>query len=102
MFFASPIPNTYAGKYFKDVLGADDFTLGVIGFAGSIALALVQFPGGYLADKHGRRWLVYTMTFGVAFSSIFFVLAPSWQFIVIGSMIQNFCLPSSFSALVKS
>lgn len=39
MFFASPIPNTYAGKYFKDVLGADDFTLSVIGFAGSIARA---------------------------------------------------------------
>ena len=105
MFFASPIPNTYAGKYFKDVLGADDFTLSVIGFAGSIALALVQFPGGYLADKHGRRWLVYTMTFGVAFSSIFFVLAPSWQFIVIGSMIQNFCLlyqPALFAIMLDS
>ena len=105
MFFAAPIPNTYAGKYFKDVLGANDFLLGVIGFAGSLALALVQFPGGYLADKHGRRWLVYTMTFGVAFSSIFFVLAPSWQFIVVGSMIQNFCLlyqPALFAIMLDS
>jgi MFS family permease len=56
MFFAVPIPNTYAGKFYKDVLGADDFILSVISFAGSIALAFVQFPGGYLADKHGRRW----------------------------------------------
>ncbi len=105
MFFAVPIPNTYAGKYFKDVLGADDFILSVIGFAGSIALALVQFPGGYLADKHGRRWLVYTMTFGVALSSLFFVFAPSWHFIVIGIMIQNLCLfyqPALFAIMLDS
>ncbi len=105
MFFAVPIPNTYAGKFFKDVLGADDFILSVIGFAGSIALALVQFPGGYLADKHGRRWLVYVMTFGVALSSIFFVFAPSWHFIVIGVMLQNLCLlyqPALFSIMLDS
>ena len=105
MFFAAPIPNTYAGKFYKDVLGADDFILSVIGFAGSIALAFVQFPGGYLADKHGRRWLVYTMTFGVALSSIFFVFAPSWPFIVIGLMIQNFCLlyqPALFAIMLDS
>lgn len=105
MYFALPIPNTYAGKYFKDVLGASDFVLSVIAFSGSIAIALVQFPGGYLADKHGRRWLVYTMTFGVAFSSIFFVIAPSWPFIVIGTMLQNFCLlyqPALFAIMLDS
>lgn len=77
----------------------------VIGFAGSIAITLVQFPGGYLADKHGRRWLVYTMTFGVALSYIFFVFAPSWHFIVIGIMIQNFCLlyqPALFAIMLDS
>lgn len=105
MFFAVPIPNTYAGKFYKDVLGADDFLLSVISFAGSIALAFVQFPGGYLADKHGRRWLVYSMTFGVALSSLFFVFAPSWHFIVLGMMIQNFCLlyqPALFSIMLDS
>lgn len=105
MFFALPIPNTYASKYFKDVLGASDFILSVIAFSGSIAIALVQFPGGYMADKHGRRWLVYTMTFGVAFSSIFFVIAPSWPFIVIGTMLQNFCLlyqPALFAIMLDS
>jgi len=105
MFFALPIPNTYASKYFKDVLGASDFLLSVIAFSGSIAIALVQFPGGYMADKHGRRWLVYTMTFGVAFSSIFFVIAPSWPFIVIGTMLQNFCLlyqPALFAIMLDS
>jgi MFS family permease len=65
--------------------------LSIIGFAGAIAVALVQFPGGYLADKHGRRWLIVTMTFGLAIGSLFFIFAPSWQFILIGLLIQNLC-----------
>jgi MFS family permease len=104
MFFALPIPSTYAGLYYRE-LGASDFVLSVIGFAGSVALALVQFPGGYLADKHGRRWLVFTMTFGVALFSIFFVVATSWHFIVLGIMLQNFCLlyqPALFAIMLDS
>lgn len=104
MNFSAPIPQTYASLYFKG-LGADDFILSVIGFAGTIAIALVQFPGGYLADKHGRRWLVFTMTFGVALAYIFYIVAPSWHFIIIGIMIQNLCLlyqPALFAIMLDS
>jgi MFS transporter, DHA1 family, tetracycline resistance protein len=88
LFAAQPIPETYASLYYIH-LGADAFLLSIIGFAGSIAVALVQFPGGYLADKHGRRWLIVSMTFGLAIGSLFFVFAPSWQFILIGLLLQN-------------
>ena len=90
MYCAIPIPQTYASLYYLS-LGADKFLLSVIGFAGSIALALVQFPGGYLADKHGRRWLVTTMTYGLAFGTIFFIFAPSWSFVMLGMIIQSIC-----------
>jgi MFS family permease len=90
LFAAQPIPETYASLYYLN-LGADTFLISIIGFAGSIAVALVQFPGGYLADKHGRRRLIVTMTFGLAVGSLFFIFAPSWHFILIGSLIQNFC-----------
>jgi DHA1 family tetracycline resistance protein-like MFS transporter len=90
MYSAQPIPATYASLYYLH-LGADTFLLSVIGFAGSIAVALVQFPGGYLADKHGRRWLIATMTYGLAISTVFFIFAPSWQFIVLGVIVQNLC-----------
>jgi MFS family permease len=89
-FFAQPIPDTYASLFYLH-LGADVFLISIIGFAGSIAVALVQFPGGYLADKHGRRWLVVTMTFGLAIGSLFFIFAPSWPFILIGLLVQNLC-----------
>jgi MFS family permease len=90
MYFAGPIPQTYASLYYLS-LGADEFLLSIIGFAGSIALALVQFPGGYLADKYGRRWLVATMTYGLAVGAFFFIIAPSWPFIMLGMIIQSVC-----------
>ncbi len=90
MFTAQPIPATYASLFYLH-LGADAFILSIIGFAGSIAVALVQFPGGYLADKHGRRWIVTTMTFGLALSTLLFIFATSWQFIMIGIIVQNIC-----------
>ena len=90
LFAAQPIPDTYASLFYLN-LGANAFMLSFIGFAGSIAVALVQFPGGYLADKHGRRWLIVSMTFGLAIGSLFFIFAPSWQFIVIGLLVQNLC-----------
>src|SRR3989304_826716 len=90
MYFAGPIPSPYASLYYLS-LGADEFLLSVIGFAGSIAIAIVQFPGGYLADKHGRRWLVATMTYGLALGTFFFIFAPSWQFIMLGMIVQNLC-----------
>jgi DHA1 family multidrug resistance protein-like MFS transporter len=90
LFAAQPIPETYASLYYLS-LGADAFLISIIGVVGSIAVALVQFPGGYLADKHGRRRLIVSMTFGLAIGSLFFIFAPSWHFILIGSLIQNFC-----------
>jgi DHA1 family multidrug resistance protein-like MFS transporter len=90
MYFAIPIPQTYASLYYLS-LGADKFLLSIIGFAGSITIALVQFPGGYLADKHGRRWLIATMTYGLAFGTAFFILAPSWPFVMLGMVIQSIC-----------
>ncbi len=104
MNFSGPIPSTYSSVFFKS-LGSNDFLLGVISFGGYIALAVVQFPGGYLADSRGRRSLVVTMTYGVALSFTFFIFAPSWPFIVLGLIIQNLCLiyqPALFAIMLDS
>jgi len=104
MDFAGEIPGTYYSLYVKDLQGNEPI-IGMIGFASFLALASVQFPGGYLADKYGRRWLVSTMTFGVALSYIFYALAPSWEAILVGALIQNFCLiyqPALFALISDS
>jgi MFS family permease len=92
MDFASEMPALYYGPFVMYDLGASSSVLGLIGFVSMIALALVQFPGGFLADKYGRRWLISTLTFGVAFSFLFFVFAPSWEWILVGAVIGNLCL----------
>jgi len=92
MDFASEIPGTYYSLYILGLPGGTEFSIGLIGFASFLALASVQFPGGYLADKYGRRWLVSTMTFGVALSFLLYAFAPSWHAILIGAIITNLCL----------
>ena len=69
MFFAPPIPATYASLFYL-YLGATLFLIALMGFAGSVAVALVQFPGGYLEGRHGRRWLIVSMTFGLAVGTL--------------------------------
>jgi MFS family permease len=91
MDFANEIPGTYYSDYVIQ-LGGSPTILGAIMLGSLLALASVQFLGGYLADKYGRRWLVSSLTFGVAISFIFYAAAPSWQFILIGAIIQNLCL----------
>src|SRR4030043_444060 len=90
MYSAQPIPDTYSSLFYLN-LGATPFLLSVILFAGSIATAFVQIPGGYLADENGRRDLIVTMSFGTGLSYMFFVLAPSWHFIALGLIVQNLC-----------
>ncbi|HTY75531.1 MAG TPA: MFS transporter [Candidatus Nanoarchaeia archaeon] len=91
MYSTEPIADTFSSKYFVS-LGSTPFLLSVMFFAGSLAIAFVQFPGGYLADKNGRKWIITTMTFGLAFGYMLFIFAPSWPFIVVGMIIQNLCL----------
>jgi len=92
MDFAGEMPSLYYGPFVIYDLRATESILGFIGFASIIALAAVQFPGGYLADRYGRRWLISTLTFGVAFSFVFYAFAPSWEWILIGAIIGNLCL----------
>ncbi len=87
--FAMELPATYYSLYVLQ-LGATETVIGMIGLFSSLALASMQFPGGYLADKFGRKWLISSMTFGVGLSYVFYALAPSWHFILLGAVIMSF------------
>jgi len=91
MDFAGELPGTYYSDYVLQ-LGGTATTLGLIMLVSQLVLASVQFPGGFLADKYGRRWLISTLTFGVALSYILYAIAPSWHYILIGAVIANLCL----------
>ena len=97
-----PHPNF---QYYVEALGGTGVTLGIIGLANFLAMAAVAFPGGYLADKYGRRWLITTMTFAMALSFLFFAFAPTWHFILLGSVVGSLCLiyqPALFAMVQDS
>jgi MFS family permease len=91
MDFAGELPGIYYSDYVIQ-LGGTATILGLIMLVSQLVLASVQFPGGFLADKYGRRWLISTLTFGVALSYIWYAIAPSWHFILFGAIMANFCL----------
>src|SRR3989304_7744364 len=109
MDIAMEMPHPYYQQY-VDALGGKTFpmALGIIGCANFFAMALVAIPGGFLADKYGRRWRITTQTFGMAMSYLFFAFAPlsgSWIFILIGTIIHSLCLiyqPALFAMVQDS
>ena len=104
MDVAMEMPVPYYQQYVQK-LGGTGLGLGIIGMAQFLAMAAVAIPGGFLADKYGRRWLITTMTFGMALSYLFFALAPSWEFVLLGTVIHSLCLiyqPALFAMVQDS
>jgi len=92
-------------QFYVEALGGTSVTLGIIGLANFLGMAAVAFPGGYLADKYGRRWLIATMTFGMALSFLFFAFAPTWHFVLLGATVSSLCLiyqPALFAMVQDS
>ncbi len=102
--FGGSIVHRFDGIYFS-ALGASATILGLMGALTFGMMALLQIPGGYLADIFGRKRVIVTFTFVMAFSMLIFAFAPSWQYIVIGLIISNVTLlyqPALFSILMDS
>jgi MFS family permease len=87
-FFAE-LPGTYFPLFVK-ALGGTAASLGVIGAAEMIARGLMQIPGGYIADRYGRKWIIMTMTGLAGLSRIVYIFAPTWEWIVLGAAIMGF------------
>ncbi|OYT59803.1 MFS transporter [Euryarchaeota archaeon ex4484_178] len=102
--FGHGMVNRFNGVYFS-ALGASDIILGFMGSLTFGMMALLQIPGGYLADVFGRRRVIVIFTTLMAFSMLIFAFAPSWEYIVIGLIISNVALlyqPALFSIMIDS
>ncbi|UCE95924.1 MAG: MFS transporter [Candidatus Bathyarchaeota archaeon] len=92
MDLAMEMPNPNFQVFVTEALHGPDMALGIIGLVNFLAMAAVAFPGGYLTDKYGRRWLITTMTFVMALSWLFFAFAPTWHFILLGTIVSSLSL----------
>ncbi len=102
--FGNNMVHKFDGLYFS-ALGADKVVLGYMGAITFGMMALLQIPGGHLADTLGRKKVITIFTFIMSFSILIFAFAPSWEYIVIGLIISNVALlyqPALFSIIMDS
>lgn len=91
VYFTFSLVFSFESPYFRE-LGAPPLVIGLMGSVGAGVLGLVRIPGAYIADKYGRKQIIVTMTFMIAFSFLFYVFAPDWRFVLIGMVISNLSL----------
>ena len=84
--FVNAVHGPFKSLYFRE-LGASPLLIGFMSSMGFMVLALIRIPGAYIADKHGRKEVMVTFTYGVAIPLLIFALAPDWRFLVIGTII---------------
>ncbi len=89
-------PFNYAVHVYDQVyvlaLGADTVILGLMAATSSVILGLVRFLGGYVADRHGRKRILVSMTFVYSSALFLYALAPDWRWVFAASIITSICL----------
>jgi MFS family permease len=79
---------TWWSLYLLEELGASIQIVGILGMIQSSSSILFQLPGGILADRLGRRWIIAMGTSLRIVAPITFLLASSWEWVIPG-MIAN-------------
>jgi len=69
---------------YLEALGASTFAIGMFGTAKDFLDAVYQYPGGWLADRLGRRkaFLIFIALACIGYAVYLF--SPSWQFVFAG------------------
>lgn len=70
-------------KYLES-LGAGALAIGAFGTAKDFLDAVYQYPGGYLADRIGRRRALLLFVGLASCGYLIYLIAPSWPFLFIG------------------
>lgn len=95
---------TYEPDYIR-ALGADTFLMGTIYGISMFVLSATRIPGGFIADRFGRKWIIAIMSFGAALAYLPYALAQSWQWILVAAILSNLTLiyqPALIAAFADS
>ena len=69
-------------------LGGSYVNIGEIFALGAVFRVIPGFLGGYLADKTGRKKIVYTMTYLLASLALIRAFAPSYGWLVVAAVLE--------------
>jgi len=89
-------------KYLES-LGATTLIVGVFGTAEDFFDAIYQYPGGWLADRLGRRRAFLTFVAIASAGYLVYLVSPSWPFLFLGLALamawQSMASPAIFSVI---
>ena len=92
-------------KYFE-ALGASTPIVGLYGTAQDFLDAMYQYPGGWLADRLGRRRAFLSFVAIAAAGYVIYLLSPSWPYLFIGLAFvmawQSMASPAIFSIIADA
>src|SRR6266498_303981 len=81
--FGEELWKKFLPKYLE-ALGASTPIIGLFGTAEDFFDAVYQYPGGWIADRFGRR-RAFSIFLGLASAGyLVYLFGPSWQFVFIG------------------
>ncbi len=89
-------------KYLES-LGASVAVVGLFGTSEDFLDALYQYPGGWLADRWGRRRAFLTFLVAALTGYLVYLLSPSWPFLFLGLAFamawQSMASPAIFATI---
>ncbi len=91
---------------YLEALGASVFAIGLFGALKDLLDAVYQYPGGWAADKFGRRNSLVLFSFLALVGYVIYLLATSYVFIFIGLFFvmawSSLALPATFAIIGDS
>src|ERR1044071_2700326 len=69
---------------YLEALGASTAVIGFFGTAEDFFDAIYQYPGGWLADRVGRKRTFLTLVAIAAAGYMVYLFSPSWPFLLVG------------------
>lgn len=89
-------------KYLES-LGATTFIIGLFGTAEDFFDAIYQYPGGWLADRLGRRRAFLTFVAIASAGYLVYLISPSWPYLFLGLALvmawQSMASPAIFAVI---
>src|SRR4051812_31675000 len=73
----------FVPKYLE-ALGAPVTAIGLFGSCQDLLDGVYQYPGGWVADHHGRRRALLLFVALATVGYVLYLVAPSWPFIFVG------------------